>query len=237
MPESAKTARVGTATVRIALTMAPANDHDEPLEATLQDGTRVGFRPIQPEDKHWLQRGIEEMSPESRYRRFFAPVDHLTEDQLRYFTEVDQVDHVAWLATLADARDHRVVAVARFIRIPGRPDAAEAAVTVIDEYQGRGLGRAMLVVLTRQAIASGIKRFTMFVLGENKAMLALLHDAGATSESAHDGVYQFQVELPARLEDLDESAAPRVLRVAAAGKLRGEVAPGQFWTRFLVGKQ
>ena len=210
---------------------------DGPLEATLKDGTLVRFRPITPGDKAWLQRGIEQMSPESRYRRFFAPVDHLTDEQLRYFTEVDQVSHVAWLGYLAGPGDQRAIAVARFVRVPGQPEAAEAAVTVIDEFQGRGLGRAMLVVLTREAIRLGVKRFTMFVLGENQAMMALLHVAGATSDGMKDGVYQMHVDLPDRLEDLDESAAPRVLRAAAEGKLQGEIPPGQFWIRFLVGKR
>jgi RimJ/RimL family protein N-acetyltransferase len=201
------------------------------FQATLNDGTRVRFRPIRPDDKHWLQRGVERMSAESRYRRFFAPVDHLSDEQLRYFTEVDQLDHVAWVATLADHPEHPAVAVARFVRVPGHPEAAEAAVTVIDQYQGRGLGRAMLVVITREAIELEVKRFTMFVLGENQAMMGLLHAAGAVSDDTRDGVYQMHVDLPDRVEDLDESAAPRVLRVAAAGNLAGEVAPGMLWNR------
>ena len=45
------------------------------------------------------------------------------------------------------------------------------------------------------------------------------------------------VDLPARVEDLDESAAPKILRAAAEGKLHSEIPPGQFWTRFLVGKR
>jgi len=204
---------------------------------TLKDGTRLSFRPIRPDDKGSLQRGIEQMSPESRYRRFFAPMDHLSDEQLRYFTEVDQVDHVAWMGILAADPHQRAVAVARFIRIPGQGDAAEAAVTVIDEFQGRGVGRAMLVVITREAIARGIRRFSMFVLGENQAMLGLLHDAGAISDGVHEGVYQMHVDLPERVEDLDESAAPRVLRVAAEGILRGEMAPGLARTRFVVGDE
>ncbi|GAC1331498.1 MAG: hypothetical protein NVSMB17_09580 [Candidatus Dormibacteria bacterium] len=217
--------------------MTPASDPVPSLETTLNDGTRLTFRPIRPDDKGSLQRGIEQMSPESRYRRFFAPLDHLSEAQLTYFTEVDQVDHVAWLGILAGDPDEKAIAVARFIRIPGQPAAAEAAVTVIDEFQGRGVGRAMLVVITREAIARGITCFSMFVLGEIRAMLGLLHDAGAISDGVHECVFQMHVDLPDRVEDLNESAAPRILRVAAEGNLRGEVAPGQIWTRFVVGEQ
>jgi RimJ/RimL family protein N-acetyltransferase len=207
----------------------------EPLETVLRDGTAVSFRPIQPDDKHWLQEGIREMSPESRYRRFFSHLTELSDDQLRYFTEVDQVDHVAWVATLP-AQDHRVIGVARFVRLPGDPEAAEAAVTVVDAYQHRGIGRALLLVLTEAAIVRGIKRFTMFVLGDNEQMLHLLREVGAVSDGVHDGVHEFHVPLPGTIEEIDQGAAPRILRVAAEGNLHGEVSSGLRRTRFLVGK-
>ena len=40
---------------------------------------RVLIRPIASDDKERLERGLEQLSPESRYRRFFAPVDHFSE--------------------------------------------------------------------------------------------------------------------------------------------------------------
>ncbi|MGI8610227.1 MAG: GNAT family N-acetyltransferase [Candidatus Dormibacteria bacterium] len=208
----------------------------EHLETTLDDGTRVRFRPIRPDDKKWLERGVAQMSPESRYRRFFSPVDHLTPEQLAYFTEVDQVNHVAWVATLPQEPGEPAVAVARFVRPPASRDA-EAAVTVIDPYQGRGIGRAILVVLTDAAIKVGVERFSMFVLGENDTMMRLLHDAGAVQDSVHDGVYQMHVALPRRIEDIDASAAPRVLKVAASGHLHGEVSPGLLGTLFRLGRK
>ncbi|MFN2464750.1 MAG: N-acetyltransferase family protein [Candidatus Dormibacteria bacterium] len=207
----------------------------EPLESVLRDGTHVGFRPIRPGDKRWLRQGMREMSPESRYRRFFSAVEELSEDQLRYFTEVDQESHVAWVATLPD-EGGKAVGVSRFVCLPADPEGAEAAVTVIDTYQHRGIGRALLLVITREAIARGVKRFVMFVLGENEGMLSLLHEVGAVHDGMHDGVHEFHVPLPERVEDIDQTAAPRVLRVAAEGNLRGEVSPEPPRTRFLVGK-
>ena len=195
----------------------------EPRETTLEDGTRVRFRLIRAGDKKWLVRGVAQMSPESRYRRFFSPLDRLSTEQLTYFTEVDQVNHVAWVATLPDQRGHPAVAVARFVRLPGDRDSAEAAVTVIDPYQGRGIGRAILVVLTEIAIDLGVKRFVMSVLGGNATMMALLRDAGAIQDSIHDGVYKMHVNLPATPAELDTSAAPKVLKVAASGRLQAEL--------------
>ena len=207
------------------------------LETVLDDGTRVHFRPIQPDDKRWLQSGVAQMTPESRYRRFFSPLDHLTDEQLAYFTEVDQVNHVAWVATVPDEPGEPAIAVARFVRVPTDAEAAEAAVTVIDPYQGRGIGRAILVVLTEAAIRLGVRRFTMFVLGQNESMIKLLRDAGAHMDSVHDGVYEFHVDLPRTIEEIDTSAAPRVLRVAASGHLHGETGHGLSRMLFRLGRK
>ena len=224
-------------TVRIDGEMTPEKVDLQPKAAILNDGTRAQFRPIQPSDKEALQRGLRQLSPESRYRRFFAPIDHLSDEQLEYFTEVDQVNHVAWVAALPDRPANPLVGVARYIRLENDAEAAEAAVTVVDAEQGNGLGRALLRVLTEVAIKSGVKQFTLFVLGENAKMMALMHEAGAISDGLEGGVHQMHVVLPESVEDMDTTAAPRILRVAASGQLQGEVYPGRHGTRFTVGKQ
>src|SRR5881275_1948671 len=61
----------------------------------LRDGSTILIRPIEPDDKAALEEGLEHMSVDSRYKRFFAPVPRLTQQQLRYFTEVDHHDHEA----------------------------------------------------------------------------------------------------------------------------------------------
>ena len=90
--------------------------HDE-YAAALEDGTRVLFRRVRPDDKDRLQRGLAQLSPESRYLRFFGPLDHFTAGQLRYLTEVDFRDHFAWVATLPDLPGEPGIGIARWIRL------------------------------------------------------------------------------------------------------------------------
>jgi len=119
-----------------------------PARLTLLDGSTVRVRPIRPGDKQRLLEGFERLSPESRYRRFLSPVPRLSDRALRYLTEVDHHDHEALIGI---AHDCSGVGVARFVRSEEDPELAEAAVTVVDDWQGRGLGTALLVLLAERA--------------------------------------------------------------------------------------
>jgi GNAT superfamily N-acetyltransferase len=127
------------------------------MEAGAPQTTRVELRggrvalvaPLHPDDRQRYLAGVERASPESLYMRFMAPVSRLTESQLRYLLEVDHRDHEALLAV--DERTGDAVGVARFVRLVEAPDAAEAAVLVIDDWQGVGLGTALCRLLAERA--------------------------------------------------------------------------------------
>jgi len=92
----------------------------------LPDGAVLSLRPIRPDDGPMLAEGFRRLSPESRFLRFFSPLDHLSAAQLRYFTDIDYVDHFAWVATIATPNDPAMgVGVARYIRSP--PSHSRAA--------------------------------------------------------------------------------------------------------------
>ena len=132
----------------------------------LRDGTRLLVRHIRPTDKRLLEAGFEHLSDETRRRRFLAPKPRLTGADLRYLTEIDGHDHVALIALRLDDWQ-RPVAVARYVRLREDPATAEVAVTVDDEYQGRGIGRRLGMLLADEARANGITRFSAEILGEN----------------------------------------------------------------------
>jgi len=128
----------------------------EQYRTTLRDGTPVLVRPIRPDDKELIRQGFDRLSPASRYRRFLSPVDELSDAELRYLTEIDYVDHFAWAALRAD-RPNEGIGVARYIRLKEEPEVAEAAVTVLDEYQGKGLGTFMYKTAINNLVSSGWK--------------------------------------------------------------------------------
>ena len=197
---------------------------------SLADGTRVLIRPVAPEDKPRFAEAFTRLSPRSRYRRFMSPIDELSPDMLRYFTEVDYVDHFAYVALLADERDRPGVGVARYVRLPDDPEVAEAAVTIVDDYQGRGLGTLLLDALGAVALENGITRFRGYALEENRPMLDLLAGAGADVAVDSPGVYRVEVDLPRHARELKGSPLYRVFRALARGK-RVPIRFRQLWAR------
>ncbi|HKY75306.1 MAG TPA: GNAT family N-acetyltransferase, partial [Acidimicrobiia bacterium] len=151
-------------------------------QVTLKDGSRVILRPGLPADRALLAREFERLSPESRYRRFFTPMKVMSPRLLDYLTSMDYVDHFAWAALSAEPGpdgEPRGVGVSRYIRLSDRT-AAEMAVTVVDDWQGQGLGRILLDALVLEALENGITRFEGDVLAENGPMQELLRRTGAT---------------------------------------------------------
>lgn len=160
------------------------------------DGVPLTARPIEPSDKAALLETFGHLSEDTVYRRFLAPVKHLTKTELAYLTEIDHADHEALIA-LTDA--DQIVAVARYVRERADPTRAEAAVTVQDDWQSRGVGSTLLRTLAGRARANGITHFTGVVLTGNREMLTLFHELGPTTSRhppASEAV-EVEVELPA----------------------------------------
>lgn len=179
----------------------------------LDDGTRVLIRPIRPEDKGLLQEGIQRLSLQSRYLRFLHYLERLTAAELRYLTEIDYRDHFAWVAISVDQPDQVGLGVARYIRDKTHPDQAEAAVAVIDEFQGRGLGRLLLTRLADSARANGVDAFIAYLAPESPAVSHLLHNVAAAITSNEDGL----VKVIVPLGTLDPGPGSEAMLRAAAG--------------------
>ena len=150
-----------------------------PRVAVLSDGTRVEVRSLRAEDRDELARAFARLSPASRYARFLGSKRELDDEELRFLTEVDGRDHVAIVAVRDsdDLKSEIGLGVARFIRLPPG-DVAEAALTVADAAQNKGLGRVLLEVLAVLAKEQGIRAFRAEVLADNARMRRLLEGSG-----------------------------------------------------------
>ena len=180
----------------------------------LSDGSEVLVRPVRPEDKPLFAAGWSALSEHSVYTRFLASRPALSVDELAYFTEIDHVDHEAIVAL--DAASGDGVGVARYVRHRDRPHVAEAAVTVVDAWQHRGLGGKLLRRLRARAAENGVGVFSASLFASNDAMLALFERLGEVTVTRREGAtIEVVVELPIEYDTLEHT-----LREAAAGRVR-----------------
>jgi GNAT superfamily N-acetyltransferase len=182
---------------------------------TLRDGARVTLARSRPEDKPLVAASFERLSEESRSRRFFTTKNELSAAELDYLVDVEHKDHEAIIAI--DPSSGEALGVARYIRLKDDAEVAEVAVTVADDWQRRGLGRALLDRLKYRARREGVRRFSALVQGDNPGALGLLEDVGDARHRYDTGVVELVIELPPK-RGMGAQLA-RALRAAAAGTL------------------
>jgi ribosomal protein S18 acetylase RimI-like enzyme len=199
--------------------------------ATLRDGTPIVIRLLTPEDKPLLAAGFASLSDQSRYTRFLSTKLDLEEHELRYLTEIDQQDHFA-LGAIREDGDGRGapigLGIARFIRLADGT-SAEAAITVADEAQRKGLGRMLMLRLCAAAAERGIEHFRCEVLGSNAAAIQLLADISPQRTiEISDGV--MTIDLPL-IGPSPEGPLYAMLRAAAANAIEWTESVKRLWRR------
>ena len=142
----------------------------------LRDGQRVEIRALKSQDRDDLIAAVGRTSSESLYRRFFAVRRHFSETEESFYLNIDFASHVALVALAKENGQHTIVGGGRYV--VGEPGQAEIAFTVVDKYQGRGLGAALLRHLTVIARQAGLRELVAYVLPDNRAMLKVFEKSG-----------------------------------------------------------
>ena len=184
-------------------------------EHVLADGGRVLVRPVVPEDREAVAAGYQQLSSRSRRTRFFSPPDVLGDDDLDYLTVLDYHDHYAIGAFMLDEPGAPGVAIGRYIRDRDEPGRAEVAVTVLDQYQHRGIGTLLTRLLADVASRNDVRTFVYYVLWENEDMIELLREEGARVSPDEPGVAFIELDLPEPGAELPEHTIRQVLRSLA----------------------
>ena len=183
-----------------------------PVHARLRDGSPILIRRLRPDDAPAVNAAFLRLSEESRRLRFLSPKPSLGPSELRYLVEVDGHHHEALCAI--DPASGQGIAIARFVRDEEDPTRAEVAVTVVDEWQHRGVGTLLLEALSDRARAEGITCFTAIVSADNRNMRGLLRRLDVPTQRVKlvGEVAQYEIEiaprgLGSRLQDALRAAA------------------------------
>lgn len=138
--------------------------------------TAIAIRALRRDEGTVLDDLVAGLSPQSRYLRFHSPVPALSVGMRRALLDVDGRDHIALVAEADDGKISgvpRAVGIVRLIRDVRVPDEAEIAITVVDAWHRRGVGRRLLGALAEQAGTVGVTRLRAQVLAGNEAALGL----------------------------------------------------------------
>ncbi len=159
------------------------------------------IRQITPADKIPMQVGLKMLSPESIRQRFFTNKKEFTEKELKFLTEVDQVNHLAYVAVHHHADGTLLPAgVIRAIVNSELKTHAEIGVTIVDCYQGKGLGSRLFNEIAERALSVGITHFYGDYHTSNLKMSRLLEKFSRTRKPISlkhtgDGFIYFEAPL------------------------------------------
>ncbi|MGZ5545196.1 MAG: N-acetyltransferase family protein [Limisphaerales bacterium] len=161
---------------------------------TLRDGRNITIRALKPEDRTAMLSAVGRISPKSLYRRFFGSKRGFSEEETNFFVNVDFVTHVALAAVIDESGKKTIIGAGRYIVT--QPGKAELAFAIIDDYQGLGIGTALLRNLVVIARESGLQQLVAEVLPENAPMLALFRKCGfGAKKNSGAGVVHMVLDL------------------------------------------
>lgn len=183
------------------------------FEIDLPDGLRLRVRPVVPSDRDRLLAGFERLSERSRFFRFLGAVRELSAEDLDRFTAAADANHGVFGAIDISSAVPVPCAIARYERFADGSALAEMAVTVIDAYQGRGVGTVMVATTAYCAARAGIEALIAFVHPENTGMSYLLLSLGAVVENRSPSEICYRLPITTRWEDYPANARRAALRV------------------------
>ena len=161
-------------------------------QVTLRDGAALTIRPIRPTDMDLEKAFVRKLSDYSRYYRFMQPIRELTPAMLEHFTHPDYDREMALIALFTHDGKEEEIGVARYVKYPdGRQ--CEFALAIADEWQGKGVGTALMLELISIARSGGLEAMEGFVLTTNQPMLKLTKFLGFLSEICRDDPTQMTV--------------------------------------------
>ena len=169
------------------------NKYKKPF--TIRNGSTVFLRSIQRSDVDRLLGLVRRFSRETMYLRFHHVVTKMSREEATIFCTIDYDHTFALVVTIGEESGEKLLAVARYYRLPSE-DAAEFAIVVADRYQKQGIGTHMMKELSAAAKNSGIRFLRGEVLVENKDMMHVIEACGfQVSEELEEGVYRVTLDL------------------------------------------
>jgi len=176
--------------------------------ARLRDGTPFSIRPISRCDLRLERAFVAALSAQTRYQRLLSG-RKLQPAEIRRLTDIDYGHELALVAVATVDGREQILGEARYVRDDTQDaEGAEFAIVIGDDWQGHGLGEALLRRLMRAAADDGIAVLNGLTLSDNHRMIALGRKLGFRAR--RDAGYASVTELRRELRDPRDEALPAV---------------------------
>jgi acetyl coenzyme A synthetase (ADP forming)-like protein len=180
----------------------------EVIRVILRDGHTFKVRPITIDDQEKLRDLFYRLTPQTRYLRFGHVKEHLSNQELEYYTRVHAPETYAYIGLTGEGEEEQIRAVGRWFLSPEKT-SAEIAFVVEDNVQARGIGTALLEKLAETALKFRIKKLVAHVLPENIRMLRVFEESGFDIvKRMHEGFFEIVFDLE-RQEEFSKRQARR----------------------------
>lgn len=181
------------ATVEGKILVAP---QEMKTSMVMKDGTQIQFRPVHPTDEKGVRELLYSLSQASVYTRFMSNLKRFPFQQVKNFVYIDHRRDVIMVGTQPEAYGEEIVAVGGYYLEP-ETNRAEVAFLVRDEWQGKGIAKALMQLLIHVAKRNGIQGFTAETLPENKGMQAVFQKSGLKVRTRLESdVIAFRMDFP-----------------------------------------
>ena len=182
-------------------------DSAESGRLILRDGSTALIRLSEPGDLAALQEFFQQLSPESKRRRFFSTADPPEALLARLCDSSDPRSQLTLIVSRIVGGVSRIIATGSYAA--GEKGTAEVAFAVDDELQGKGLGGLLLERLALLAARHGFVRFWALTRLENKRMLETFRRSGFP---LHSKIDDESVEIDFSVAPSEESTTHSELR-------------------------
>ncbi len=160
---------------------ATAADTSYPREyeewITLSGGERIFLRPVKTTDGPLILDIFSKLSREAIFFRFLTHIDRLKPELVEHLVNIDYRTDFALAAVIREEDQEAMIAVGRYIRTHD-PEVAELTIVVRDDWQGKGVGKAVVSRVVEIAKTKGVSRMAILLDSRNEKMKELFSSLG-----------------------------------------------------------
>jgi acetyltransferase len=157
-----------------------------------KQGVKVLIRPIRAADEPLVRQFHHNLSEETIYYRYFHLVNLDRQTAYDRLTRICFIDYERVMALVGEINhpetgEPEIIGIGRLNKLHG-VNGAEFDLLIRDDYQGQGLGTALLQRLVTIGKKEGLERIEAEILSDNRAMQSVAAKVGFSLQKTPDFV-------------------------------------------------